>query len=59
MHGDDYTTAGSVTELLWFKERLKETYDIKTQLIEPGGEKTGKVLNRITTFTGDGFEFEA
>ena len=29
-HGDDYTTAGSVIELLWFKERLEETYEIKT-----------------------------
>ena len=59
VHGDDYTTAGSITILLWFKKRLEETYEIKTQLIGPGGEKTGKVLNRIITFTGDGFELEA
>ena len=59
VHGDDYTTAGSISELLWFKKRLEEIYEIKTQLIGPGGEKTGKVLNRIITFTGDGYELEA
>ena len=59
VHGDGYTTAGSISELLWFKKRLEETYEIKTQLIGPGGEQTGKVLNRIITFTGDGYELEA
>ena len=59
MHGDHCTTAGSVTELLWFKKRLEKTYEINTRLIGPRGEGAGKVLNRIITFTGDGFELEA
>ena len=59
VHGDDYTTAGGIEELLWFKKRLEETYEIKTQLIIPKGEITGKVPNRVTMFTGSGFELEA
>ena len=52
VHGDDYTTAGSVTGLLWFKKRWEETYEIKTQLLGPEGAETSKVRNRIITFTG-------
>ena len=30
-----------------------------TQIIGPSGENVGKVLNRVITFTGSGFELEA
>ena len=44
---------------MWFKERLEESYEIKSQLICPKGETTGKVFNRVITFTVFGFELEA
>ena len=59
VHGDDYTTAGNNEDLRWFKQRLEEAYEIKTQIIGPDGDKIGKVLNRVITYTGFGFEFEA
>ena len=59
VHGDDYSTAGHAKELHWFKEMLEEAYEIKTQLIGPDGEASGKVLNRVITFTGFEFELEA
>ena len=49
VHGDEYTTTGHVKELQWFQKRLEKAYEIKT----------GKVLNRVITFTGFGFELEA
>ena len=58
-HGDDYTTAGNIDELCWFKKKLEEAYEIKTQIIGPDGDKIGKVLNRVITYTGFGFELEA
>ena len=32
---------------------------IKTQIIGPEGDKIGKVLNRVITYTGSRFELEA
>ena len=59
VHGDDYTTAGEPKELQWFKKELEGAYEIKTQLIGPEGTETGKVLNRVITYVGDGYELEA
>ena len=41
VHGDDYTTAGNVKELRWLKKMLEDTYEIKTQIIGPEGDKIG------------------
>ena len=59
VHGDDYTTAGSPTNIRWLQKELERVYDIKTQVIGPEGDQQGKVLNRVITWTGDGFELEA
>ena len=59
VHGDDYTTAGSAKELRWLKKSLEDECELKTQLIGPEGAQQGKVLNRVITWTGDGFEVEA
>ena len=56
MHGDDYTTAGEPTDLKWLKAELEKAYEIKTQVVGPEGEVTGKILNRIITWSGKGFE---
>jgi hypothetical protein len=59
VHGDDYTTAGNIKDLRWFKQRLEEAYEIKTQIIGPDGDKIGQVLDRVITYIVFGFEFEA
>ena len=59
VHGDDYTTAGEPKELQWFKKELEGAYEIKTQIIGPEGTALGKVLNRVITYVGDGYELEA
>ena len=59
VHGDDYTTAGEPADLRWMKAELEKAYEIKTQVVGPEGDVTGKVLNRIITYTGHGFELEA
>ena len=56
--GDDYTTAGRVKKLRLLKRMLEDAYEIKTQLIGPEGDTIGKVLNRVITYTGFGFELE-
>ena len=43
----------------WFKQQLESEYEIKAQMIGPDGDNLGKVLNRVTTYTGYGFELEA
>ena len=43
----------------WFKKKLEDKYEIKTQIIGPDGDKIGKVLNSVITYTGFGFELEA
>ena len=59
VHGDDYTTAGNVKELCWFTKMLEDAYEVKTQMIDPEGDKVGKVLNSVITYTGFGLELEA
>jgi hypothetical protein len=59
VHGDDYATAGNIKDLRWFKQRLEVAYEIKTQIIGPDGDKIGKVLNRVITYTAFGFELKA
>ena len=54
VHGGDYTSAGDPADPRWFKKKLEEAYDIKTQIIGPEGGNVGKVLNRAITYTGFG-----
>ena len=59
VHGDDYTSAGSPASLRWFRNMLEKEYEIKSQMIGPEGSSQGKVLNRVITWTGHGYELEA
>ena len=54
MHGDDFATSGAGKDLELLKRKLEEIFKIKTQMI---GE--GNVLNRITRYTKEGWEYEA
>ena len=66
VHGDDYCSAGTSTDLDWMESMLADKYQIKTQRIGHGKTIDGKnksiegqVLNRVVRYTPNGFEFEA
>ena len=60
-HGDDYVSSGSKASLDWLQGKLKEAYDIKTQIVGPGegAVREGKVLNMVLRCTDIGWELEA
>ncbi len=61
VHGDDYVSVGSRSEIKWFESELSKKFDIKTSVIgsTPEDQKEVKILNRIVRFTGEGVEYEA
>ena len=61
VHGDDFVTEGDIEDILWFKRKLEERFEIKTTIIGAGNDeaKEGRVLNRIIRCTEDGWEYEA
>ena len=59
VHGDDYVVAGEPADQKWLKEELEKAYQIKTQILGPGGAKEGKVLNRVVAWTPKGWTYEA
>ena len=46
---DDYVSVGQPQQLKWLDEQLQKKYQIKTQILGPGGEhlKELKIYNRI------------
>ena len=61
MHGDDYTSVGSLVSLEWLRSVLENKYELKTSVIGhgEGACEEGKVLNRIIRYTRRGIEYEA
>jgi hypothetical protein len=61
VHGDDFVSAASDTQLRWFKKILESKFETKTTIVGPEAkdEKTVRVLNRIITYTPEGIEYEA
>ena len=55
VHGDDFVCAGGTEDLKWFKERLKERFEIKRTTVgtdESAGEVSeARILNRIIRAT--------
>lgn len=60
-HGDDCLSSGYIEDLQWFKGKVSQHYDIKTQILRPGdGAATErKVLNRVIVWSSAWCEFEA
>ena len=51
LHGDDFATVGSRSEVQWFKSALENLFEIKTQCVGPGAVAGG--WKRVTgTATG-------
>ena len=63
VHVDDSVCAGSIEDLRWFKERLKEWFEIKSATVgadrSAGEVGEARILNRIIRVTGEGWEYEA
>lgn len=49
VHGDDYVSTAMPKQLEWFKSKLEDKYQIKTQWLGPGEKHSRevKILNRI------------
>ena len=62
LHGDDFTVLAMDEELMWFRKRISERFEVKFRgKIGPAqnDEKSIRILNRILTWTEDGIEYEA
>ena len=62
VHGDDFTAAGSKTDLDWYEAEMKKHYELTTQPRlgpAPNDGKEGVVLNRIIRWCDHGLEYEA
>ena len=63
VHGDDFVSTGTRSAVRGFNAILKKRFEIKTKVIGPsevdGEVKEAKILNRVVTWTKDGFELEA
>ncbi len=50
IHGDDFTILGKEKQLNWFKEKIKEKFEVKFKARlgpEEGDDKSVRVLNRV------------
>ena len=62
VHGDDFTSTGREADLKWFEEKLKEQFDIKSEMLGPNVQKHAqeiRVLNRVLGWTASGITYEA
>ena len=62
IHGDDFTTTGTKTNLDWFESTLSGYYELtKGGRLGPGAndDKRGIILNRVIRWTSSGVEYEA
>ena len=61
VHGDDYASSASESNLKWLKKNLEERFEIKTTVIghEKSDEHECKFLNRIVRAVESGWEYEA
>ena len=62
IHGDDFTTSGSDSNLSWYEETLGKRFELKIRgRIGVGcpGDNEIRILNRIVRITDVGLEYEA
>jgi hypothetical protein len=61
IHGDDFTILGKEKQLNWFKERIKEKFEVKFKARlgpEEDDDKSVRVLNRVVEWTEKGISYE-
>ena len=63
VHGDDYASVASLSELSWLRDRLEARFEMKTVMVGHSTaekvEKEGNILNRVIRATPDGWEYES
>ena len=61
VHGDDFTTTGPESELIWLRSAMEQKYEIKSNILgpEPQHAQEMKILGRILRWIDQGIEFEA
>ena len=57
VHGDDYASTGSLSQLDWLRSRLEEKFDMKTQVVghssREGVQRDAKSRSRVLRATQD------
>ena len=61
VHGDDFTSTGTARDLQWLDMKLREEFEMKTEVFgpDPGQKRQARILNRIITWEDDGMHYEA
>ena len=62
IHGDDITSLGEESDLLWLKQKLEERYEIKYRgMLGPdaGDVKDVSILNRLVHYSQTGTTYQA
>jgi hypothetical protein len=62
VHGDDFTVLGHARELDWFRQKIKERYEVKIRArigSEIKDDKSVRILNRIVTWNENGIDYES
>lgn len=61
VHGDDFTSTGPTSQLLWFQRLLDAKYECKYKMLGPGKNqvKSVRVLNRTIEWTEAAITYEA
>ncbi len=61
VHGDDFTSTGTPRDLKWFEMKLKEEFELVTEVLGPGRDQRQQVriLNRVISWGPDGISYEA
>ena len=58
VHGDDFVSVGCRKNVIAFKDKLQQRFEIKTKILGRGQteDKEGRVLNRVIRVGSDGWE---
>ena len=61
VHGDDFTSTGRPRDLQWLDMKMKEEFEMTTEVFGPGPARKQQVriLNRVLTWKEDGIDYEA
>ncbi len=61
MHGDDFSSTGTESDLRWLDCQLRSRFEIKTDFLGPKERhsKQVRILNRVISWEKDGINFEA
>ena len=62
IHGDDFTVLGTHEDLMWFRQRIRERFEVKLRgMLGPGSkdDKSITLLNRRITWTKDVIMYSA